>query len=119
MNWQWDGTRWVRLPTQLPIPDDSPHDGYAYGREDGTWMRVLKLHEATAKDAHTITGDGAATQFTVTHTLDTQDVVAQVWDETNDELVLTDLRAIDVNTVEVGFAVPPTAGQEYRVVVFG
>jgi hypothetical protein len=73
--------------------------------------------------ATTITGtstDGGATgttQFTVTHSLGTTDIMVTVWDTTSKAEVVTDVVYVTTSTVTVGFAVAPVTSQSYRVVV--
>lgn len=69
------------------------------------------------KFAQTI-GDGATTVFTITHNLNTQDVVISVRDTASQSEVLVDKSAPTVNTVAISFANPPAANA-YRVVVIG
>ncbi len=61
-------------------------------------------------------GDGAANPITVTHNLNTQDVIVSVREVSTNAVVIADVVANGVNTITVGFAVTPTANQ-YRVTV--
>lgn len=63
-------------------------------------------------------GDGTATTITVTHNLNTQDVVVSVREVSTNAGVLTDWVANGVNTVQLTFAVAPTTGQ-YRATISG
>lgn len=74
---------------------------------------------ATGKFAADITGNAALTQFTVTHNLNTTDVVVQVFDVSNDLMILTDVKRPTVNTVRIDFAQAPANAKVYRVVVVG
>jgi hypothetical protein len=73
--------------------------------------------------ATTITGtstDGGATgttQFTVTHSLGTTDIMVTVWDTTSKAEVVTDVVYVTTSTVTIGFAIAPVTTQSYRVVV--
>lgn len=71
-----------------------------------------------ARKASATVGDGTATTITVTHNLNTQDVVVSVREAATNAGVLCDWVANGVNTVQLTFAVAPTAGQ-YRVTVMG
>lgn len=64
-------------------------------------------------------GDGTATEFTVSHNLNTQDVVITVR-ENNAPFtqVITDIEVTDVNNIKVKFAKAP-AQNEYRVIIVG
>jgi Coiled stalk of trimeric autotransporter adhesin len=63
-------------------------------------------------------GDGAQTAITVTHNLNTRDVVVSVHDAATFDEVITDVQKTTVNTVVVTFATAP-ASNAYRVTVIG
>lgn len=64
-------------------------------------------------------GDGTATEFTISHNLNTQDVVITVR-ENNVPFtqVITDIEVTDANNIKVKFAKAP-AQNEYRVIIVG
>lgn len=72
---------------------------------------------ATRKASATI-GDGTATTLTVTHNLNTTDVMIVVREAATQTAVIADWVANTVNTVQITFAVAPATGQ-YRVTVQG
>lgn len=61
-------------------------------------------------------GDGTATSFTVTHNLNTRDVTIELIEVSTGETVYADTTRPTVNTINVTFAVAPTAAQ-YRVII--
>jgi hypothetical protein len=63
-------------------------------------------------------GDGTATTFTVTHNLNSLDVVASVYRVTGGVDVIVDIARTGVNAVQITFASAPAASA-YRVVVAG
>jgi hypothetical protein len=63
-------------------------------------------------------GDGTATTITVTHNLNTQDVVVSVRESATNVGVITDWVANGPNTVQLTFGTAPTSGQ-YRATVTG
>jgi|LakMenEpi03Aug12_release.lakeMendotaPanAssembly.Ray.scaffolds.fasta_scaffold00163_47 hypothetical protein len=74
-------------------------------------------HEITRKFKQTLST--SATSYTLTHNLNTQDVVVQIYEVASPyQQVFTDVEHTNANTVTIKFATAPTAG-EYRVVVIG
>lgn len=71
-----------------------------------------------ARKASATIGDGTSTTLTVTHNLNTQDVLVSVRQVSNNEVVIADVVANGVNTVQITFATAPSTGQ-YRVTVIG
>lgn len=69
------------------------------------------------KFAQTI-GDGSATQYTVTHNFNNQDVIVSVREIATNDKVEVDIRNNGVNTVLITFASAP-ASNAYRVTVIG
>lgn len=61
-------------------------------------------------------GNGSAVEYTITHNLNSRDVVVQIYDTETYMTVFTDVQRDTVNTVKVSFAVAPPTGQ-YRVVI--
>lgn len=76
------------------------------------------VKDKTGKVAKDI-GDGTATEFTISHNLNTQDVVITVR-ENNAPFaqVITDIEVTDANNIKVKFAKAP-AQNEYRVIIVG
>lgn len=71
-----------------------------------------------ARKASATIGDGTATTISVTHNLNTQDVVVSVREVSTNAVVLADVVANGVNTVQITFGTAPSSGQ-YRVTVLG
>lgn len=71
-----------------------------------------------ARKASATIGDGTATTITVTHSLNTQDVVVSVREVSTNAGVIADWVANGANTIQLTFGVAPTSGQ-YRVTVTG
>jgi len=87
---------------------------------DTTALEFIPVTPSTgaAKYASTITGDGTETEFEIVHNLGDTDVSVSLWNLSTHSMVLADVRTIDNNRVEIGFAEAPTAAQgPYRVVV--
>lgn len=78
---------------------------------------VIALDPAVAaRKASGTIGDGTATTITLTHNLNTQDVLVTVKEVSSNAGVLVDWVANGVNTVQLTFGVAPTTGQ-YRATV--
>lgn len=69
-----------------------------------------------ARKASATIGDGTATTLTITHGLNTQDVVVSIKEVSTNAGVIADWVANGVNTVQLTFGTAPTTGQ-YRVTV--
>jgi len=69
-----------------------------------------------ARKASATIGDGTATTLTITHSLNTQDVVVSIKEVATNAGVIADWVANGVNTVQLTFGTAPTTGQ-YRVTV--
>jgi hypothetical protein len=63
-------------------------------------------------------GDGASTSFAIEHSLNTRDVVVNVYDNATYDTVETDVVRTDADNVTVSFASAPS-NNAYRVVVIG
>lgn len=63
-------------------------------------------------------GDNSNVEFELAHNLDSEDVVVSVRDAATKEMVFTDIKVKDANTVVVSFAKAPTEN-EFKVVVIG
>lgn len=76
------------------------------------------LAARTRKYAQSI-GDGSATSFVITHSLNTDDVTVQIrYASGTKAYVIADIEATSVNTVTVRFATAPTSNQ-FRVIIVG
>ncbi|MEX5397232.1 hypothetical protein ABPH35_02375 [Streptococcus sp. ZJ93] len=65
-------------------------------------------------------GDGVAVEHTVTHSLNTQDVIVEVYEaNAPNEKVLVDIEHTDANTIKITTAKPILASAKLKVVVIG
>lgn len=79
--------------------------------------QALATSVYTSKKLNADIGDGSATSYTVTHNLNSRDVIVQVYRNSGSyEEVLVEVQRATVNSVVVLFDTPPTANQ-FRVVV--
>lgn len=80
---------------------------------------VIAIDDAVvARKMSATVGDGSATTVTVTHNLNTQDVVVSVREVSTNAGVLCDWVSNGVNTVQLTFSVAPSTGQ-YRATIAG
>jgi hypothetical protein len=96
---------------------------------DGTYLTVNGSNQLTVaagavgrKFVGTISGDGSTTTFTITHSLNTKDVIVSVRGTSSpytDLMVNTDVTTNGVNTVQIGFATAPAIGVNFSVTVIG
>jgi len=81
-------------------------------------LETKLVTDSFTKKASASVGNGSATSFAVSHNLNTEDVLVQVFDNATHDTVETDVVRTDVNTVTVSFATAPS-NNAYRVVVIG
>ena len=67
----------------------------------------------------TCTGDGSTKSFTITHSLNTRDVVVNVYDAASYEEVIVDITRTTTAAVKIDFGTAPASGTNYKVVVIG
>ena len=82
----------------------------------GSGWTEINLGQASRFDG-TITGDGSATEFTVTHNLGTKDVEVSLIDDSTDQEVFAAVTMYSATQVKIGFGAAPESGKKYRVVV--
>jgi len=113
----------VKLPTNSGLGTTS--DGLAVGAGTGISVStgtvsvdVADANGRVTRRYATSIGDTSATTFTITHNLNSLDVIVQVYTVSDGSEVMADVSRTGANTVSVAVAVAPTASQ-YRVVVIG
>jgi len=97
--------------TDVEILWDETADTWTISDGGSTYYGLAKKFTATI-------GDGTATSFTVTHSMDTYDVQVQVYDAGTYENVECGVTRGSVNQVTLAFAVAPASGA-YKVVIVG
>lgn len=91
------------------------------GTDDARIVTPLKLKTSPwAKKKYSAAfGDGAATQYDITHNLGTEDVIVEVYRNSGSkDTVGCDVGRVDTNTVRLNFASAPSSNQ-FRVVIIG
>jgi hypothetical protein len=64
-----------------------------------------------------ISGDGSTSSFPILHSLNTKNVIVQLVDELTSETVYADVVRTSTSLVTVSFAVAPSFGQDYQVLM--
>lgn len=106
------------LQVQSSLPEYSlPAAGGRKGVYVNEFGRLFFADDGGTKFSETITGNGTATSFTVTHNKDSKDLIVQVFDMITDDEVEVSIIRTTVNDLDIIFAVAPPNGQPYRVVV--
>ena len=75
----------------------------------------VEAHHDSKNHAEDV-GDGSATSYAITHSLETLDVIVQVYEKSSGATVFTDVERTDTDTVTLIFASAP-ATNAYRVLV--
>lgn len=91
------------------------------GTDDARIVTPAKLNAwpGKARRAAGAIGDGAATQYDVSHNFGTRDVVVSVYRNASPwDVIICDVEYLDTNTVRLRFAAAPSSNQ-FRVVVVG
>ena len=81
-------------------------------------LETKLVTDSFTKKASANVGNGTNTSFAITHSLNTRDVVVNVYDNATYDTVEVDVVRTDADTVTVSFSVAPTTNA-YRVVVVG
>lgn len=90
------------------------------------FVKTSDITTVTHKYTQDIIGDGSTNTYTITHNLDTQDIVVRVWDSKTGSPTFGQDVEVDVvrsasnaNIVNINFAVNVTSAEAYSVVVIG
>jgi hypothetical protein len=83
-----------------------------------TWISVTPATGA-AVYAEEIQGDSVATEFSIEHNLGSTDVVVSIRDMADGSMVMTDIKVVDGNEVEIAFAEALDSSHVFGVTVIG
>jgi hypothetical protein len=101
----------------LTVIQDLTFDGFGHVQTVGSQDITSDVDaRITAREYKTSIGDGAANTYTVTHNLNTRDVLVQLYDNSSYDTVFADVVRATVNTVEVSFGAAP-ALNDIRVLI--
>lgn len=81
---------------------------------DGTTWQIVP----TLKKYVSLVGDGSNIQFTLTHNLNSEDVIVSIREVSTDEAVITNYKPSGANDLVVYFGSPPSV-DEYKVTIIG
>lgn len=96
---------------------------FATAPASGTSYRVIissttvNNDSLTFANSVTITGNGSSATFTATHTLNTKDVIVQVYNASTYETIACDVTRTDNSTITLTFATAPASGTSYKVLI--
>ncbi len=105
--------------TRTGLAAIATHTEVNAGVNDLKFVTPLKLKTFfdAATGGHAVDiGNNSATTFTITHNLGSLDVVAELYQKTTGETVLTDILRLNNNQVSLSFAIAPSSAQ-YRLVI--
>ena len=95
-------------------------DRWTFTNDGSTFYNVPTTDDlnsnVASREFATSIGDGTTTTYTVTHNLNTRDVIVQLVDNSTYDTVYADVVRDTVNTVQVSFTVAPTTN-DIRVLV--
>lgn len=86
---------------------------YRWSGTTYTEIAQANIHKYT----ETITGDGTTTSFSISHGLNSRDVLVNVYDATTYEDVVVNIARTSTSSLTIDFAVAPIIGEDYKVVV--
>ncbi|MAR57238.1 MAG: hypothetical protein CMM93_08655, partial [Rickettsiales bacterium] len=78
-----------------------------------------KLSSSPVKVTGTITGDGSATSFAITHSLNTKDLLVSMREDSSDNNIFPDVNFNTVNQLTISFATAPATAKIYEVTIIG
>lgn len=100
------------------VPKTYTVNGHALSGNISVTVADLGLSTAAKKYSVSI-GDGSATTFTITHSLNSMDITVLIRETASPyNQVIVDMQVIDANNIKLLFGTAPTSGQ-YRVIVTG
>lgn len=101
----------------LTVIQDLTFDGFGHVQTVGSADITSAVDgRITAREYVTSIGDGTTTAYTVTHNLNSRDVIVQLYDNSSFDTVYADVVRATVNTLTVTFAAAPTTN-DIRVLV--
>jgi len=87
--------------------------------EEGTKYKVLILYGASSSSVikHTLQIVASVKEYEITHNLNNQDMLVQVYDLATFNTVMVDVIRTTVNKLTIKFATMPEVGKQYRVLI--
>jgi len=83
------------------------------------WAAINALNNKISAVAKEVVCDGTSTTYTITHNLDTYNVLFQMCEKSTGVMVLVDNARVSANTITITFKDAPAAGTEYMAFCYG
>ena len=99
--------------TNVALRWNETSDVWEITKDGSNYYEIQTVGESTFA---TSIGDGAATSYTVTHNLGTQDVIVQLYDSSSLDTVYADVVRTSTSVVTIDFAVAPSTN-DIRVLI--
>jgi hypothetical protein len=114
-------TDWTRVQSNIDLATAAATDGASVKGISGYDSADFAVNangwvQLAAKQYVTSIGNGSATSYTVTHNLNSKDVMVQLYDVSSDDTVIADVVRTSVDVVTVDFSTAP-ATNDIRVLV--
>lgn len=106
--------------TNVSILWNETTDRWTFTNDGSTYNNILIPSDIsttiTSREYAVSIGDGATTSYTVTHNLNSRDVIVQLFDNSSYDTVFADVERTTVNTLTIAFASAPSLN-DIRVLV--
>jgi hypothetical protein len=106
---------------QLNFSSITDNRTYTYPDKSGTVALIDDIIEATSNTQFfTINGNNVTNEFVLTHTLNSINILIQVFETTsgNNNTIIVSTRRIDNNNISINFTIPPSNSESFNVLLY-